>query len=75
MTKNIHLIPVPVQDVVIQLENSQIGENEKMALIQRLETIKEFCIKALNRQQKRDDEANRKKPTTRIVKVTPKRKI
>jgi hypothetical protein len=72
LTKNVHLIPVPIQDIVIQLENSSVGENEKMALLQRLEVIKDFCIKALNRQQRKDDEVNKKKTTTRIVKIKKK---
>ena len=58
---------MPVQDIVIQLENPQIGENEKLALIQRLETVKDFCIKALNREQRKVDIS--KKP---VVKKTVK---
>jgi hypothetical protein len=58
--KNVHLIPVPIQDIVIQLENSLVGENEKLALLQRLEVIKDFCIKALNREQRKNEEMNKK---------------
>ena len=65
MTKNIHLIPPIIHDIIEQLENPNVNENEKMALIQRLDTIKDFCISALNRQQRKDEEANRKKSTTK----------
>ena len=60
MTKNDHLIPVVINDIVIQLENQQIGENERMALIQRLETVRDFCIKNLNRLERKMQEENKK---------------
>ena len=55
LATNIHLVPVPVQDVVIQLENSQIGENERLSLLQRLETIRDFCNKSLIREQRKQE--------------------
>ena len=50
--KNIHLVPAPVHDIAEQLESSNVQENERMALIQRLEAICEFCTKTINRAKK-----------------------
>lgn len=60
MTKNIYLVPVIIEDIALQLENPQITENEKMALCQRLEAIKDFCIKTLNRENKKIEDINKK---------------
>lgn len=44
---NSHLVPPAVHDIITQLETAQ--ENERLALIQRLETIRDYCVKTLNR--------------------------
>jgi hypothetical protein len=60
LTKNDHLIPPIIIDIVIQLDNLQIAENERMALIQRLETVRDFCIKNLNRLERKIQDENKK---------------
>ncbi len=51
--RNEHLVPPPVLDTINRLRGERLGENERLALIQRLEVIREFCDKALEREQKR----------------------
>lgn len=67
MTKNAHLIPPIIIDIVIQLDNLQIAENERMALIQRLETVRDFCIKNLNRLERKIQDENKKQALTTKV--------
>jgi hypothetical protein len=51
--KNSHLIPVVVQDIVDRLNSSTVRENERWALLQRLEAIKEMCEKTIEREKTR----------------------
>jgi hypothetical protein len=67
LTKNAHLIPPIIIDIVIQLDNLQIAENERMALIQRLETVRDFCIKNLNRLERKIQDENKKQALTTKV--------
>lgn len=67
MFKNIHLIPAIIQDIVNQLEHPNVRENERLALIQRLESIRDFVNKALNKDQKKIQENN--KPKTKTLRV------
>ena len=52
MTKNAYLVPPAVNDIISQLENPKVGENERMALIQRLEATRDHCDKALMKAKK-----------------------
>ena len=54
-----------MQDVVIQLENPQIGENERLSLLQRLETIRDFCNKSLIREQRKREIMQKKSDKNR----------
>lgn len=48
-----HLVPPPVKDIIEKLQNERLGENERLALIQRLEVTRDFCINALARELRR----------------------
>ena len=50
MNKNIHLVPVNIVDIVDRINDKNTKENEKMNLIIRLETIRDYCNTALNKQ-------------------------
>ncbi len=50
MNKNIHLVPVNIVDIVDRINDKNTKENEKMNLIIRLETIRDYCNAALNKQ-------------------------
>ena len=50
MNKNIHLVPVNIVDIVDRINDKNTKENEKMNLIIRLETIRDYCNVALNKQ-------------------------
>ena len=52
MSRNAHLVPPAVHDIIMQLDSPTVGENERMALIQRLEATRDHCIRALNRHLK-----------------------
>lgn len=43
MKQNDHLIPVVVKDLVDKIERDNLTPNEKLILLQRLETIRDFC--------------------------------
>ena len=45
--KNDHLVPVNIADIVQRLSDKNIRENEKIALLQRLETIRDYCAAAI----------------------------
>lgn len=47
--KNLHLVPPAVHDIIVALESGSLGENERLALIQRLETIRDTCNVTLTR--------------------------
>lgn len=51
--KNSHLVPVVIHDIAGQLSSSTTRENERWALLQRLEAIKEFCEKTIEREAKK----------------------
>ena len=50
---NLHLVPPPVQDIATKLFAGNLGENEEMALVLRLEEIKSFCEKVLEKSKSR----------------------
>jgi hypothetical protein len=45
--KNDHLIPVNIQDIVNRLNDKSIRDNERLTLLQRLETIRDYCAAAV----------------------------
>jgi hypothetical protein len=45
--KNDHLVPVNIQDIVNRLKDKNVSENERLNLIQRLETIRDYCAAAV----------------------------
>lgn len=47
--KNDHLVPVNIQDIVNRLSDKNLSYNERAVLVQRLEAIREYCAKAINR--------------------------
>lgn len=51
--KNDHLVPPPVLDMIERLKSDSLRDNERMALVQRLEVTRDFCINALAREQRR----------------------
>ncbi len=59
--KNSHLVPPAVHDIISNLESNSLGENERLALIQRLETIRDFCNKTLNRIAREDELKGKRK--------------
>lgn len=46
---NPYLVPEIVQNTINQLLRPDVGENERLALIQRIEAIRDACQKALDR--------------------------
>lgn len=55
--KNEHLVPVNIVDIATRINDKNIKDNEKMNLIIRLETIRDFCNIVLTK--------NNSKPTRR----------
>jgi hypothetical protein len=53
MSKNEHLVPPPVADMIDKLVYERLGENERMALIQRLEVTRDKISKALEVEAKK----------------------
>ena len=49
MNKNIHLVPVNIVDIVDRINDKNTKENERMNLIIRLETIRDYCNVVLNK--------------------------
>lgn len=47
--KNDHLVPVNVNDIVNRLKESNLSQNERFVLIQRLEAIRDFCSEAVKK--------------------------
>lgn len=47
--KNEHLVPVNVQDIVGRLSESNLSQNERFVLIQRLEAIRDYCTEAVKK--------------------------
>jgi len=47
MNKNLHLVPINVVDIVERLNNKDLRDNEKQILLQRLETIRDYCASAI----------------------------
>jgi hypothetical protein len=41
------MVPVNIADIVQRLSDKNIRENEKFALLQRLETIRDYCAAAV----------------------------
>lgn len=52
MSKNEHLVPPAVLDIIEKF-NGPLGDNERLALLQRLEVIRDFCQKVLDREQRK----------------------
>jgi len=50
MNKNLHLVPVNIVDLVERINDKNTKENERMNLIIRLETIRDYCNSTLNKQ-------------------------
>lgn len=50
--KNEHLVPPPVLDMIEKLRNGVLMENERMALIQRLEVTRDAIIRTLEQDKK-----------------------
>jgi len=63
--KNAHLVPPAVHDIITNLESPILGENEKLVLIQRLETIRDFCVTTLNRINRENELKNMTKRKVR----------
>jgi hypothetical protein len=57
--KNIHLIPQIILDITLQLDNPSVRDNERLALIQRIEAIRDCCIKTLSRDQRKQEDSKR----------------
>jgi len=50
MNKNLHLVPINIVDIVERINDKNTKENERMNLIIRLETIRDYCSSVLNKQ-------------------------
>lgn len=50
MNNNIHLVPVNIIDIVDRINDKNTKDNERMNLIIRLETIRDYCNVALTKQ-------------------------
>jgi hypothetical protein len=57
MKKNLHLVPVNIQDIGEKIKDKNLRDNELANYIVRLEATRDYCneiiIKAKNEQQKR----------------------
>jgi uncharacterized protein (DUF433 family) len=49
--KNLHLVPVNVQDIVEKMMDGATRENERMQYVLRVEAIRDFCAEAIRRQE------------------------
>ena len=49
MSNNLHLVPINVIDIVERLNSRDTRENERQLLLQRLETIRDYCATAVNK--------------------------
>ena len=47
--KNDHLVPVNIKDIATRLQSKNLGENERLTLIQRLETIRDYCASEVSK--------------------------
>jgi len=47
MNKNLHLVPINVVDIVERLNSKDLRDNERQILLQRLETIRDYCAAAV----------------------------
>jgi hypothetical protein len=54
MKKNLHLVPNNIQDIVEQLQKSNVRGNERANYVLRLEAIRDFCDAAVKKSA--DDE-------------------
>jgi hypothetical protein len=45
--KNLHLVPINIQDLVEKLNDKNIRENELMNYQLRLEAIRDYCAEAI----------------------------
>lgn len=50
--KNDHLVPPAVLDIIEKF-NGPLGENERLALLQRLEVIRDVCQKIIDREDRK----------------------
>jgi len=51
--KNLHLVPVNVQDIIEKMLDKNIRENEHQNYVLRVEAIVEFCEEALRKNNNR----------------------
>lgn len=51
--KNLHLVPVNVQDLIEKMLDKNIRENEHQNYVLRVEAIVEFCEEALRKNNNR----------------------
>lgn len=50
MKKNLHLVPVNIQDIAEKLSNTKnMSRNELSSYIVRLETIRDYCNEVVNK--------------------------
>ena len=49
--KNLHLVPVNIQDLVEKLSEKGVRENEHFNYMLRLEAIRDYCSAAINSQR------------------------
>jgi hypothetical protein len=49
MKKNLHLVPNNIQDIVEQLQKSNVRGNERANYVLRLEAIRDFCDAAVKK--------------------------
>ena len=62
--KNLHLVPVNVQDIVQKLNDPNIRENELYNYQLRLEAIRDYCSIAINKHLSKQPI---RKPSTRVM--------
>jgi hypothetical protein len=58
---SVHLVPPQVIDAAINLDHASLNSNERSAIRQRLETIRDYCNDALMRDARRFETNIKKK--------------
>ena len=61
--KNLHLVPVNIQDLIDKMLDKNIRENEAMNYQLRLEAIRDYCSIAINKHLSNKPVS---KPNTRV---------
>ena len=64
MKKNLHLVPNNIQDIVEQLQKSNVRGNERANYVLRLEAIRDFCEAAI---KKSAEDEHKKIPAWKIT--------